>query len=322
MSEQTSTQPDKPIYRHIGCGLQIESDIRLPGLASADPDNSAPLVRIEQAGVPLELTEGVIRSGPNWQRTENTFLLRLDGIARFLIEDASSIQYAPEDNTDPEELTAFLTGSVLGLLLHLRGAVVLHASAVMVGERAVLFCGLSGAGKSTISAALGERGYPMVSDDLCALSTANDGTVMVVADGREHKLWDQALDGLDLNARKGEEVRAQINKFFVEPRDRVTKPVPVGALYELVEHHSGEVPEITTLAASDAAQIVRNNAFRPLLMRMLDQKADYFRVAASLASQGEIAQFRRPLDFDKIAEGLDLLEAAWRDKSEQPMVSD
>lgn len=318
MNEQTSTTPEKAIYRHIGCGLKIESDIRLPGLASAEPGNSAPLVQIERASVPFELTDGVIKSGPNWQRTETTFLLRLAGVARFLIEDASSIQYDPEDNTDPEELTAFLTGSVLGLLLHLRGAVVLHASAVMVGERAVLFCGLSGAGKSTISAALGERGYPMVSDDLCALTTAEDGTVTVVADGREHKLWHQALDGLDLNARKGEEVRAQINKFFVEPRDRVTKPVPVGALYELVEHHAGEAPEIVPLAASDAAHIVRRNAFRPLLMRMLNQKADYFRVAARLASQGEIAQFRRPIDFDKLAEGLDVLEATWGAESDQP----
>lgn len=303
--------PASARFQYRACGLDIGSDIALPGLRPASESGGEAPITITHGPVPAALDAEILTSGPNWQRSANAFLLKIPGLARFLIGGSSAITYAPEEGVDAQDLTAFLTGSVLGILLHLRQSVVLHASAVLVGDQAVLFCGASGAGKSTLCAALGTRGYPMLSDDLCVLSPGVDGRLWVESDGREHKLWERSVKSLDLDQRRGEGVRHQINKFFVRPRSVHSEAAPVGHLYHLFEQRNGEAPGIEPLAVADAAILVRQNAFRPRMMWQLEQKADYFRVAAQLYTQARFARFRRPFDFSCMEQGLDLLESDW-----------
>lgn len=312
-SISTDEQPvlDAAGHTYRACGLAIRSDIELPGLRPSAPGPADQPVTIAHGRVPTALDGTILRTGPNWERGAHGFLLRIPGLARFLIAEPDGITYQPEEGVAAEELTAFLTGSVLGILLHLRQSVVLHASAVLVGGRAVLFCGASGAGKSTLCAALGKRGYPMLSDDLCVLTPGPDGQLLVESDGRQHKLWERSVRGLDLADSKGAGVRHQINKFYVRPGQVHTDAAPVAHLYQLAEQRNGQTPGIEPLALADAAIMVRQNAFRPRMMWQLDQKTDYFRIAAQLYAQARIARLRRPLDFAHLEESLDLLEGDW-----------
>lgn len=59
------------------------------------------------------------------------------------------------------------------------GALILHASAVEHAGRALVFTGVSGAGKSTISAMLDEIGVRKIGDELLVLSRAGDGAWQV-----------------------------------------------------------------------------------------------------------------------------------------------
>lgn len=314
VSTDECAAPASARYIYRACGLDIRSDMELPGLRTASQGTHEKQVSIMHGHVPEGLETEIIKSGPNWQRSADAFLLKVPGVARFLIDGRTAITYAPEEGIAAEDLTAFLTGSVLGILLHLRQSVVLHASAVLVGDRAVLFCGASGAGKSTICAALGKRGYPMLSDDLCVLAQGADGHLWVESDGRQHKLWERSVRGLDLDQSKGAGVRHQINKFYVHPQAVHVDAAPVARLYQLVEQRNGEASGIEPLALADAAIMVRQNAFRPRMMWQLEQKTDYFRVAAHLYAHARFARFRRPFDFSSIEQGLDMLEGDWADR--------
>ena len=65
-----------------------------------------------------------------------------------------------------DDVCTYLYGPILGLVLRLRGALALHASAVQMGAGAVGFVGPHGAGKSTLAAALGAAGSPVITDDV------------------------------------------------------------------------------------------------------------------------------------------------------------
>lgn len=68
-----------------------------------------------------------------------------------------------------EDLSVYLRGPILGFILRRRGTVALHASAVSIEGRAVVFCGCSASGKSTTAAALALKGFPVISDDIVPL---------------------------------------------------------------------------------------------------------------------------------------------------------
>ena len=97
--------------------------------------------------------------GPTWQIADKQFLLRVPNVARFMLTDGNQIVFAPESEASAADVPIFIMGTVFGILLHQRQQIVLHASAVEVNGKAIVFCGPSGEGKSTLAAALAQRGY-------------------------------------------------------------------------------------------------------------------------------------------------------------------
>ena len=65
--------------------------------------------------------------------------------------------------------------AVIPLALQVSGYEVLHASAVRTESGVVAFCGLSGAGKSTVAYGLSRRGYPIWADDAVVFSAVDEG---------------------------------------------------------------------------------------------------------------------------------------------------
>jgi hypothetical protein len=292
-------------------GLLVASEIDLPGLIPGAPDRT-PQVTIRLGEVPESLPQPTA-SGPTWQIAGKQFLLGIPNIARFLLNDGSEIVVAPEPEATVADLRIFTLGGAFGILLHQREQIVLHGSAVRVGDKAVLFCGPSGAGKSTMAAALVQRGFPLVSEDVCVVTTTDSGTPLVHPDGRQLKLWAQSINKLDLAGRRGERVRADLEKFYVDAHDAFSEPLALGAIYALREARPPHAPGIERPNVVDAALILRRNAYRPLMVRRMNQKEIYFRAAATIANVAGIFHLTRALDFAKMPEVIARLETHWLD---------
>ena len=136
-------------------GILVASEIDLPGLIPGAPGR-APQVTIRLGEVPDSLPQPTA-SGPTWQIAGKQFLLRIPKVARFLLRDGREITFEAEPGADAGDIPLYLLGTAYGILLHQRRQIVLHGSAVRVGDKAVLFCGPSGAEKSTMAAALVQR---------------------------------------------------------------------------------------------------------------------------------------------------------------------
>ena len=293
--------------RYSGPALVIESEIPLPALGPA-PETGAPDVTITVGAVSAPparpLTEGAI-----WARYDDRVVMTVDGVARFDIR-TDRVIVDPAQGVEPAEMAIFLVGTVIGIALHMRGAVVLHASAVVIDGRAALFCGPSGAGKSTMAAAMARRGFPALCDDVGLIGIDAGGTPRIHSDGRRLKLWRDAIDQLE--ATPGEAVRRGIGKHYVDRAPSAVSSVPVGALFVLHEDRLGHGPTLINLALPDAAFAIRRNAYRPRLVEAFGQQTDYFRAAAAIVGTGSAYALRRPFDFSRIDEGVDQVVAAIR----------
>jgi hypothetical protein len=298
------------VHHYRIAGLSIESDLPLPAPPADPAPHGGSDVSIRQEPVPLDLPDAAHR-GPTWQIAGDRFLLRIPGLTRCLLTGGRRVAYEMEDGTPAEEIVAFLIGPAVGILLHQCKRIVLHASAVCVGGKAVLFCGPSGFGKSTLAAALAQRGYPFLTDDLCTFGDS-DATPAVQPDGREIKLWAQAIDELDLGANRGQPVRSKIGKFYVTPDTVHSEPLPLGAVYSL-RRANPSLPAGIEQPPSviDAAVLLRKNVYRPLLIRHFGQKTNYFRAASRIVGHAGVFYLTQKQNFAAIPDLVATLERHW-----------
>ncbi|MBS0247535.1 MAG: hypothetical protein JSR61_13025 [Proteobacteria bacterium] len=300
------------LYSYALSGLTVASEVVLPGASPASGGPQQADVSIRRAPVPDALTNPTAR-GPTWQMAARHFLIHVPGVARFYLYDGRSIAFEAAAGADPDDVPIFILGTVFGILLHQRGQIVLHASAVEVGGKAILFCGTSGAGKSTLAAALAQRGLPLVTDDLCALSLGSDGAATVHPDGRRLRLWSQTIDELALGSRRGGRMRARLEKYYVEPDGVREQALPLGAIYALREARPPHHPGITAPNVVDAALTLRRHAYRPRLINRMGQDAAYFHAATAIANGAGIFHLTRSLNFKALPIVLAQLEQHWRD---------
>jgi hypothetical protein len=297
------------VHSYRICGLSVASDIALPGMIAATADSFAE-VTIRKGEVPQMLPNATI-TGPTWQISGKQFLLSVPNVARFLLNDGQQIVFAPESDASAEDVPIFILGTVFGILLHQREQIVLHASAVEVNGRAVIFCGSSGAGKSTLAAALTQRGYRTISDDLCAMTLAADAVPIIHPDGRQLKLWAQAVEKLELEDIRREPVRGRLEKFYIELSETTSEALPLGAVYALREARSHNIPGIQRCNVVDAALLLRHHAYRPLLVARLEQGKHYFKAAAQIGNRSGIFLLTRPLEFTAMSDVISWLERHW-----------
>lgn len=280
-------------------GLRVTSDIRLPGLIAQLVTPATADITIARASLPPPVP-------PVDPLAELT--VEIPGLMRMAMRNGCTLAYDPAPGVDPGDLALFLGGTGFGGLLHQRGRVVLHASAVLINGKAVLFCGASGAGKSTLATALVDAGHGHIADDFCAIDFDSSGTPMVAPDGRRHKLWQRAIDGLALPDRRGNAVRTGLDKYFVDPRETVTTSIPIGAIYAL---EAAEQIAISRVRPLEMLNIVKSNAYRPQLVTLMQQERLYFEVTMRLASRTAIRRLHRPLAFERTPEVI----AAIRDRA-------
>jgi hypothetical protein len=298
------------VHFYYTSGLSVGSEIVLPGLHAAAADVGAPDVRIRRRPVPAAF-ENASALGPTWQIAGKQFLLRIPNVARFLLTDGQEIAFEAEPGADADDIPIFILGTAFGILLHQREQIVLHGSAVRVNGKAILFCGPSGAGKSTLAAALSQRGYPLITDDFCAITATEAGTPMVHPDGRQLKLWAQAIEKLDLQESRGARVRSRLEKFYVDPGHTHGEALPLGLVYALRQARPPFVPGIERPNVVDAAILLRQNAYRPRLVARMGQKVSYFHAAAMVANKSGIFYLTRALDFAAMPDVVCWLERHW-----------
>lgn len=289
-------------------GLHIRSELPLPFPPAAAA--VAIDVTIRVGAVPIALPAPVDKLGL-WQTAPGAFLLDIEGVARYLVSNGCEILIEPAPQADNRDISVFLAGSVMGALLQQRGITTLHASAIATESGALLFLGNSAAGKSTLMAAMMQRGYAMLADDITAVALDAADQLQVLSAVSGIKLWASALNALSLREHARERVREGIEKYRISPDSFHVMPQPPRAAFVLHSHNQDNF-ETTALRSKDACKALISCTYHHRFLRGLGQKPAHFRMLTTLARHIPIYRMMRPMSPGMIKKSVDRIEAALR----------
>jgi hypothetical protein len=296
------------------CGLRIASDFPLTGLETRPPDHlgSSDEIRIRRAPIHHHLAPAIatFRNGQYVGRYDGReLLIEIPDAGRFLVRSGKEILVDPAPSTDDDELSAWLLATAFTLLCHQRGITPLHASAIDLAVGCAVFAGDSGDGKSTLIAALAQRGFPVVCDDVCFLQPSPDGSVQVWPGLCRIRLWEDATAALGYESAGLNREAHGRKKYLlpVRPPNNPTQPRRLLRVYEL-QSTGGDAPGLTRLHGAAAVEVLIQNVFGRHGAEYMGYKPQAFSTCAAAADEVEVFRFSRPLGFEFFEKGINLLE--------------
>lgn len=299
-----------PSQRYRAFGLTFASVYALPELLPAGSD-AVPDVVIVDGAVPEELP-GVLKRGVRFQAAAQALRLQVDGVATYLIEHGRRITIARAPGVEDDDVRVFLLGSAFGALLHQRGDLVLHGSAVDWQGEAVAFLGHSGAGKSTLATAFRRRGHAVLTDDVCVVRPDASGRMCAYPGFPQAKLWLDSLQKLEFDPEGLRRIRGKLEKRAVPLVDQFRDaPLPLKKLYVLGQHNRDEL-KLTPVAGPAKFSVLKRQTFRFGFLAAIEAKTAHFQYALRLAQQAAMSSVVRGDDLARLDELVAAIEADLR----------
>lgn len=281
------------MYDYRLFGLNVRSEIALPeGF------------ELQETNAPIDVN---IEFKHRWNHSEAddepAGFRAADGEMRFCVPETavyriaggSRIEVAPWPGADEAKIRLYLLGSCMGALLMQRRILPLHGSAVVIDGKVYAIVGQSGAGKSTLAAAFASAGYPLMTDDVIAVSVSHtEEASKVYPSYPQQKLWEESIERLGLASGEYTSIYQRVNKYAVPVGSRFhAEPLPIAGIIEL-EKTSEPEPVIRSCSSLEGLHLLNVHTYRNLLIPMLGLEEWHFQSIARLASQIPVHQLRRP----------------------------
>jgi len=291
--------------RYRAHGLTIASELTLPELC---PDSGVghPDIRIELVACLPETT--LQDTDHDFVTVDGGFLMRAEGAAGYHVQGNGLIHVCPVPDADIGLLQLYLIGSTLGLALHQRGVLAMHAAAVLRNDAVTLFVGDSGAGKSTLAARFGKAGFPVLADDVVSIRLDAHGIAVAWPGSTSFKLWKESLAGLDLEPRDLSQVANRLDKYYVRnTRPAEDRPYRVGAIVVLETAENNE-HALRPLNRLEALRAVAIHTYRPEYVPLLGRQSEHFAQCVQIARSVPVLRLARPWNLDEIEATLKFLD--------------
>jgi hypothetical protein len=302
--DATSVNPT--CFYYTAYGLKIHSTLRLPELLPTQETKADVSICLGPLSNNPLATDSVQYC---FQCTAEGMYLFWQGVGTFLIHEGKAIIVDPVPETGEDFLRLLILGAAMGVLLHQRGFLVLHASAVEVHGQAVVFIGNKGGGKSTLAATLQRRGHDLIADDVVAIDFRQAGRPQVLPAFPQLKLWpDAAAASLGISPEDLPRLTAQLEKRNHRlTQGFVENPLPLKHLYVL---GLGSTVEVAPLQPQDVlTYLVRHSYMTRFGTAVLQSdSASHFLQLTQLARQVPVHHLLRPVALELLPLAAQLVE--------------
>lgn len=292
------------IYSYSAYGIHFESDIELPELLTCNEGSAE--VKIVSGNIPNEIYSPIVQN-ELYQVAKNEFLFRVDGVAGYYVKNGEQIIIQPFSQ-DLRRLRLYLLGTVMGVLLMQRGLLPIHGSAVVVEGHCIIFTGVSGAGKSTVAAALHKIGHFLLADDVAAVKFDKNGLPWVQFGYPQQKLWQLSVSMLGINTIPLRRICEDMDKYAVPvPAGFWRYPILLNAVYEINVQSANNISIVPVNGVEKIATIM-NHTYRSEMLAGLDLKLAHFEKCATMAKQIPLFRLSRPESVPSLDRQIDVLE--------------
>ncbi|MFH1130365.1 MAG: hypothetical protein V1754_03460 [Pseudomonadota bacterium] len=261
------------VFSYVAYGLGIQSEVQLPELI----EGQAPTELTIRRGKVLNPPD--VADGEFWgiRCDDDRVILFSKQVGAFEIRNGQEIVIDPIPGLPDELLRFYLLTQPIVSVLHQRGFLLLHASAVSIDGKAAVFVGRKRCGKSTIAALLCERGHDLLCDDIAAV-LCESPIPMLVPGFPQLKLWPDTVVSLGETPEEfhrlhpGFEKRARpvFQKFSYEA-------VPIGCIYVLEQ---GDGQKIGVLNSRETCMmLVRHSRALHQVARTREEPRHLFKFA-------------------------------------------
>lgn len=285
-------------------GLTLQSEIKLPELIPTLATDADVWIHFDAiTDSPLQ-TENTLHG---YQNTDAGMYLYWQGVGTFLIQEGQDVQIDLEIDLDEDRLRLFILGAVMGVVLHQRGFLILHASAVALEGEAVAFIGQKRWGKSTMAATLHDRGHSLIADDVVALEIQRH-QIQVQPAFPQIKLWPDAVACIGKEPEDLPRLGARLEKRNHQLSSGFMSDIlPLRYIFVLGQ---GDEVAIKPLPPQEIIQHLMQNSYVTRFDQTLleERGASHFKQLMILAQQVPLLRLLRPASLDLLPDIATLVE--------------
>lgn len=230
--------------------------------------------RIECFGLVANLIEDKINFDNNNQKhycSAHEFYLEVDNVAKYYVDALNNnifIERHP-NLVDSAPIDTWLYGSVYAYLLQHNGYLVLHGSAIMANDSAIIFSGNSGAGKSTLATEFISRGYKLLTDDVVVITENKESELVMIPGMSKVKLWQNALENFGKSNIGLKQIFNKAKKYELPVALHQSTPIKIKAFYELNHTDESDTISIEEIIETKKVNLLIHNTYRYAMLKSL-----------------------------------------------------
>ncbi len=299
----------------------IISEVELPELSpvkESDAFGRKP-IRLRLGELPDELENATLKSSIHQTNGDSEHLVVLPGKVKMLTKHGDTIIIDPsssstEETGEEKQWRVFALGSGLTSIAYQRGLLAMHASTVRLpgSNCATAILGHTAAGKSTLCAALVERGAELLNDDLTPILLEN-GVFSSLPVSRAIKLHIDSLVAIGKSTVNLMPVRSSVKKYLFYPQNICSKPLPIGRFIIIGQARSCREEGKKTLEGAAAFAHISNCVHRRRAASAMGLRGRIFAQCMQIARSVPIETFYYKYDLDRL---LQLAESVIADQCE------
>lgn len=274
------------MFKYLIHGLKVESVIEL----NCYVDNS------DSSDIKIEFGDNLTGYSDTYfyiDVSDEVIKLNFTTVGIFEVINGNKIIMNCVHDADPRAIEMFLLAQVFAALLIQRGTFPLHGSTVVKNGVGITIVGSAGSGKSTLSTALMQKGWKMVTDDIISVGFS-DNLPMVYPSFPFQKIWRETADNLNVDLTNCKCLYDRKEKFYIENRslfsDKNTE------IQYLIEISVGDTSEVKTTVLSERATLplLINNSYRYHIVKESNQLFAHMQFIAKLCSSLKCFTLERP----------------------------